>query len=441
MRLHIGDSSRCRAVFGELHKTKPMQKMCKEAAKLWTPTVRAEVQVGPQKGRGRGGAPSSVSTAHSEGDAASSRGSGGGRGASRPRAHTLPVGGVSGENEPGVGADIVDMRGRLLGRVTLEEKRGWRLSDGRIAKRTAEGRRWRWSLPPTQVALGLAVAAEESSDDDSVAPTVSVAPTPSSSVAMSPLMLVQDDVAGINAFALPGPALPLQPEDDYADYGLPEHELLLVCDWLPLRDALRLASTCRSWTGSLTGHIPLMLPPPQVDALLQFCLLEVLAVFDDDRLPLPISAVYSEMRAVARRVASDPRALAHLEASVCRDLGPASKAQQRCFLREGLGRPHHVRWQAEIKISGFRTLERFAKHFSNERLIKTVLEHWHKRIHHSPNVRKCNEWILAFVHRGHPLFLEHARWRSEEAVSGPEAAGLEAVPWEAAVEAAAAAAA
>merc|ERR1711974_471450 len=106
----------------------------------------------------------------------------------------------------------------------------------------------------------------------------------------------------------------------------------------------------------------------------------------------------------------DPRARAYLEASIVRDQGPACKAQQQHLLKQG--RPHHVCWQAEIKSSGFRSLERLAKHFDGERLIEAFHQRWHKRIHHSPNTRTCMEWLLTKVNRNHPWFVEHERWAS-----------------------------
>lgn len=61
-----------------------------------------------------------------------------------------------------------------------------------------------------------------------------------------------------------------------------------------------------------------------------------------------------------------------------------------------------------MKSSGFRTLERFSRHFSGERLIETMRQKWRKTIHHSPNVRTCEELLLTRINKRHPLFLSHS---------------------------------
>lgn len=259
----------------------------------------------------------------------------------------------------GVGGEIVAVDGKAWGLVVAEENNYWRLVDGRLAKKNSEGRKWRWSseVPGRIAAVALGAATLE------------------------PLL---------------------------AGGGLPDHVLKNVSDWLPLRAALRLTMSCRAWAAALVGHLPAVLLPRQVDELLQFCLLEVLVVFDDDRLPLPISAVYGEMRAAARRAVAEPKTRAHLEAYIFRESGRTSKSPQQQPLKES--RPHHIFWEAEIKSSGFRTLEKFGKHFGEAKLIETFRQRFHKRIHHSPNTRTCMEWLLTKVNRRHPLFLEHERW-------------------------------
>lgn len=269
----------------------------------------------------------------------------------------------------GVGHAIVGADAKPWGRVIAEEPSCWRLADGRCAKKSNEGRKWRWCQrggaggPPSP-----GVAPARGADDVSTSA-------------------------------------------DVGNVTFPELALRAVCDWLVLGDALPLLAVCREWASLLVGRLPLLLPPPQLDAFLQFCLLEVLMDFDDDRLPLPMSAVYGEMRTVARRAIANPVARGHLEISILRPLGQKCSSQQRELLMEG--RPQHVHWEAELKNSGFKTLERLSKHFHAARLIETFHQRWRKRVHHSHNSRSCAEWLLTKVNRGHPLFVEHARWQQE----------------------------
>jgi hypothetical protein len=196
-----------------------------------------------------------------------------------------------------------------------------------------------------------------------------------------------------------------------ADFSGVEHSLLDICSYLPLKWALQALMTCRSWSSILHSHLPLVLPPPQGDALLQLCLMEVLLHFDEDRLPLPLSALYSEMIVAGRRLAASPRGCQRLESLICRSLGPACKAQQQRFLQDIL--PHHVAWSPDVKTSGFKSLERMGKHFHDEKFIGIFVHTFHKRLHHSPNTRTCREQLLKSVNRQHKLYIEHEAWSNE----------------------------
>lgn len=188
---------------------------------------------------------------------------------------------------------------------------------------------------------------------------------------------------------------------------------------LALPTVVLAARACRCWRG-LAGRAQIELPPPQVDAALQFCLLEVLCSFDDSRLPLPLSAVYSDMCLVARKASSCAASCARLESSALRLLGPKWRREQLQLLQDC--RPHHVAWWracSDLRRSGFKTLEKMGRHFDAEQLIEVSVQRWQKRIHHSFNTRSCREWALTMVHRQHPLFLEHSAWRRSLAV-GPQ---------------------
>jgi len=330
-----------------------------------------------------------------------------------------------------VGGEIESIDGRPMGCVVGEDKRSWFLADGRSARKAAEGQKWRWAVdceaeapsPPTATCTG-----GPASDSETTLPSQSPEPSPISSQGSwpwpspvaSPLLLPTPSVPlpGLSELEEVASEAPLRLPPGVAAAGpcegrghdgrLAECTVLGACDRLPLRAVLRALPVCRDWAAALVGYAPLALPPPQADALLQFCLLEVLIAFDDARLPLPMSAVYSEMRAAARRACASPAVRAHLEDSIFRRLGAACKSQQEQFLREG--RPHHVAWSADFKGSGFRTLERLAKHFDSERLIEVFHQRWHKRIHHSFNTRTCMEWLLTKVNRRHPLFVQHELW-------------------------------
>merc|ERR1719296_11729 len=96
-----------------------------------------------------------------------------------------------------------------------------------------------------------------------------------------------------------------------------------------------------------------------------------------------------------------------------------------CKHLEGLfmaERPHHVCWEADIKQSSFKTLDRFAKHFDSKKLIETFRHRWRKKIHHSPNSRTCIELMFTRVNRNHPLFVEHERLVTEMTSLGSDMA-------------------
>lgn len=332
----------------------------------------------------------------------------------------------------GPGGAVLGPGGQVLGLAVAEERRGWRLADGRVVRKSAEGKKWRWAAKDTEDPSGNMAA-----DSETTLPSQSTGPSPvssqdsraSPSPAASPLLLPEPSLP-LQAAALSGEDKPeffeLEPDEwpedaqPLAAAGRapgaaarserhPDTAILGTCDWLPLQAALCAKASCRDWARALQGRLPLALPPPQADALLRFCLLEVLVCFDDDRLPLPMSAVYSEMRTAARRAVADRAVRAHLEESVLRPLGTACKAQQEEFLRQR--RPHHTAWSAELKGSGFKTLKRLGEHFAGERLVEVFRQRWRKRIHHSPNIRTCQEWLLTKVNRQHPSFVEHALWR------------------------------
>merc|ERR1712196_277111 len=70
---------------------------------------------------------------------------------------------------------------------------------------------------------------------------------------------------------------------------------------LQVSAVVRAARCCRCWA-RLARPLPMAVTDSQVmDVALTFCLLEVLFNFSEARLPFPLTAVYGEMCAVARR--------------------------------------------------------------------------------------------------------------------------------------------
>lgn len=316
----------------------------------------------------------------------SSRGRGRGHGQSpgRIRLPTCPP--------TGLGAEIAKLNGRTMGKVVAEDRRSWHLGDGNAVRKAAEGRKWRW----------VATLADATTDDCPTDEGRSPSRRGRSSAASSSEMACLPPAAGQLAF--------------------PDWAIVAVSNWLQLAPALRLTMACRTWAGLLEGHVPLPLPAPQMDELLMFCLLEVLVRFDDERLPLPMSAVYGEMRMAARRATLSSHVRERLESMLASE------------------RPHHNCWEADLKQSTFKTLDRFAKKFDGyrsdarhtedpveqmrqgKRLVETVRQRWRKQIHHTPNTRTCIELMLTRVNRSHPLFIEHEQWAAE--VAGPDADSL-----------------
>jgi len=266
----------------------------------------------------------------------------------------------------------VNLNGRFLGLVVGEDKRSWHLDDGKAVRKAAEGHKWQW------------VITCDTTCDGSTSPERS-----------KEHMAATDSDTAAEDLSLPSTA----------NLAIPDWVVVAVSNYLPLRYALRLTMSCQTWSSMLQGHIPLALPPSQTDALLVWSLLQVLVCFDDVRLPLPMSAVFGEMRMAARRASLDVATCKHLEGLFQTD------------------RPHHVCWEADIKQSGYKTLDRFAKHFDSKKLIETLRQRWSKKIHHSPNIRTCVELMLTKVNRNHPLFLEHERSMLKMAEPGAPVAG------------------
>lgn len=269
-----------------------------------------------------------------------------------------------------IGFYVQGPQGHKWGKVDAEDERFWHLDSGHSVKKSGEGRHWRWAPPP----LG-----EES--------------------------------AVAEAFALKPKA-----KDGSCWERFPALLIIGSLDWLPLKPAIACLAVSRHWNAALLGRLPLVLPEPQVDALLQFCLLQVLVDFDDNRLPLPISAVYGEMRMAARALMSNVEARKRCEATVLQPLGRSCRTQQDRLLqmlRLGGNRPYHIAWTADVRRSSFDSLQKLAKHFHKTGLIEVVQQRWRKDGHTNPNTRTCQELMLTSVSRSHNLFREHASWAAQ----------------------------
>lgn len=305
----------------------------------------------------------------------------------------------------GVGAEICSPSLRVLGKVVAEERRGWRLDSGKIMHANAEGRRWRWAALPagtTSAEAQRLLVASPASDscngtDCSLSPLLLPQAAPMYAAAADAQEGYELDVREVEPVR--GGVARVGADD------LLNSDLSGICDALSLPEGLALLCACKATCQALSRHLPIEPPPPQLDWFLQYCLLEVLLRFDDSRLPLPMSALYSDMRHAAKRVLACSTCLSRIYQGTMRVVSPACKSKQEHFLRQN--RPHHVQWAPNMKSSGFRTLERFSRHFCGERLIETHNKKWRKTIHHSPNVRTCEELLLTRINKEHPLFLSH----------------------------------
>jgi hypothetical protein len=174
----------------------------------------------------------------------------------------------------------------------------------------------------------------------------------------------------------------------------------MAYNFLHLPSVLQAAQTCSCWKAH-AAMSRIALPPSQIDAVLQFCLLEVLWDFDEKRLPFPLSAIYSGMCTAARRVANSTEHCARLESSILDEGGSAANRNS-----------YHVPWFhacADLRRSSFKTLDRLGKYFRGQRLIDTYNERFKKQVHH--NFRTCQEVLLIRINRQHPLMAQHNAWR------------------------------
>ncbi|CAE8737418.1 unnamed protein product [Polarella glacialis] len=411
----------------------------------------------------------------------------------------------------GVGSQIIRVSGKLLGRAVLEEKKSWKLDDGRLAHKSGEGKKWFWALhapppgvskpsrlrqqrghlqasepmPVTSALAGELEVLQQDGDTeqefDPVTPSSSSSPRrPGLKVELLPgpgpglaaftagglppgvsgdiygllsgkkwgCMIAEDlkywkldtdrfakksaegikwrweeAVSGRLVAKGHNVALRVETGGNSSGWGVsPEVVVTRACDWLPLQSAIASMACCRQWAAALRGRIPLSLPPPQVDLLMQFLLLHVLSTFNTERLPFPMSAIYSQMRVAARQASASIEVRTRLEAMVLKRLGPSCRSQQDKLLdliREGKNKPHHVAMVANVKKSSHQTLERFARHFETLRVIQVNYQRPPTSIPPSPNLRTCRELLLTKVNRSHALFLDHKLWL-QQAVQQPQ---------------------
>lgn len=194
----------------------------------------------------------------------------------------------------------------------------------------------------------------------------------------------------------------------WQDYGVEPLDVALtsVFNWLPIAKVLSAGSSCKCWR-ALAARLPLVLPPARADALLTFCLLEVLHHIDVSKLPRPLTAIYGEMTSCARRALVCTELRTHLEASTVQKFADAS-------LQHHASRPHHILWSLDVKRSSWKNLPKLWKHFRSIGLIETCQQRWFKQIHHSGNTRTCSESLLKHVNKSHPLLRDHASWQEDQ---------------------------
>lgn len=238
---------------------------------------------------------------------------------------------------------------------------------------------------------------------------------PSVPSAGEPFACLPDTLEVVGEVVFPGSSC-------WQDHGSQPTEVALseVLEWLPIVSVLKASARCCKCWGALARRMPIALPPPQVDALLTFCLLETMSRFDDSRAPLGLSAVFGEMCEAARRASACPTLRGSLEDLIIRPLKAAMnpkrrenlEASQRLFLRSS--RPQHIVWRPDVKQSSFKNLDRMWKYFhEKKRLIEIHQQRWYKPVgHNKKNTRTCSEYALTKVNREHLLYKGHVAGRS-----------------------------
>lgn len=168
--------------------------------------------------------------------------------------------------------------------------------------------------------------------------------------------------------------------------------------WLQVPAVVYAGRSCRSWR-AWSRQLPKQVADPKtMDAMLTFCLLEVLSEFSEARLPFPLTAIYGEMCAKARKVAADAALLDRMARFVCCAHPPA---------RAAMDRAQHVIWTLDIKQSSFKNLEKMWRHFHSKRVIEAHQQRWFKSMKNGKNTRTCCEWLLTRVNFEHQALVEH----------------------------------
>merc|ERR1739848_668443 len=98
--------------------------------------------------------------------------------------------------------------------------------------------------------------------------------------------------------------------------------------------------------------------------------------FSESRLPFPLTAVYGEMCAVARRATGVCELSTRMASFVIGAIGTPGSTS--LALEAVLRRPQHVLWHLDVRQSGFKSLEKMWRHFHSKRLLEAHQQRWYK---------------------------------------------------------------
>ncbi|CAK0856760.1 unnamed protein product, partial [Prorocentrum cordatum] len=172
--------------------------------------------------------------------------------------------------------------------------------------------------------------------------------------------------------------------------------------WLHVPAVVRAGRACRCWR-AWSRQLPTRIADQKtMDAMLTFCLLEVLSEFSDARLPFPLTAVYGEMCAKAREATTVEGLSGRMASFVCSAHAPAGARMRHA---------QHVVWGLDVRQSSFKNLEKMWRHFHSKRLIDAHQQRWYKSMKNGKNTRTCCEWLLTRVNFGHQAFGDYAAAR------------------------------
>ena len=316
-----------------------------------------------------------------------------------------PESGIGASPRRGIGARVCSPRGFTWGRAVQEFPRSWLLDCGRVAHMRSEGIRWRWARPAEASPPSRPPGLEHGpvATPGGVAPALyPPAPAPD---ALSPRLNAtrrgfssRPDPCAVSGLDTPGSTVLQPPPTPFA--RLPASAIRLACGWTELRPALRMAVTCRKCASALAGVVPAHLPPTLARLFLEHCLPRALEAVTADRLPLPLSAFWSDLRDSASRAAAHSAGRAALATAIAARATTRSLSRPRPLQLWAVA--HHVAWVLDLRRLRFRNLKSLGRWLVRAGLL-TVSRRRRRGAPHDHHARGDGEWSVVTVHRAHPL--------------------------------------